>query len=434
MVKWALAAACVTISSPAVAQVDSLVRRAMELQAAGQGREAVALLLPFEAERAGDPDFDYVLGLSAADAGMPGVALPALQRVLAVQPGNVQARAEIARVYAMAGDIDTAQAEFNTVVSDPTLPDPVRQRFDSLVRNFGRQIAGGGTNVSGFAELEAGYDDNINQATAAGTITLPVFAFLGPATLGGTARRTESAFGQIQGGVSIQSALSRQTRIFASALGFYRDNEKSNTFDQAAITGTAGIGHTLDNRDVVSLSGQFQQFWLGGSGYRASYGVIGQYTHRLARGEGLSATLNYARLDYRGAPLRDADRYTAAIGYAGRTAYANLTGGAERTIRPAFRHYGNAFVGAQAGMEQPIHPRVAVLAGVAAEYRDYQGTDPLFLGGRRDTQIDATLGIRAVIAKGMSVRPRVTFTQNFSNFDLYDYRRVTASLGLRAEF
>lgn len=434
MVKWALAAACVTISAPAVAEVDALVRRAMELQAAGQAREAVALLLPFEAERAGDADFDYVLGLAAADAGMPGVALPALQRVLAVQPGNVQARAEIARVYAMAGDIDTAQAEFNTVIADPTLPDPVRQRFNGLVRDYGRQIAGGGTNLSGFVDLEGGYDDNINQATAAGTITLPVFAFLGPATLGATARRNGSAFGQAQGGLSVQAALSRETRIFASALGFYRDNEKNDTFDQAATTGTAGVGHTLANRDVVSLSGQVQQFWLGGSGYRASYGVIGQYTHRLARGEGLSATLNYARLDYRGAALRDADRFAASIGFAGRTSYATLTGGLEQTVRAPFRHYGHAFVGVQAGIEQPLQLRIAVMLGVAAEHRDHHGTDPLFLGGRRDTQIDASVGLRAMLAKGISVRPRATFTQNFSNFDLYDYRRVTASIGLRAEF
>lgn len=433
-VKWLLAAACLVVSTAAGAENDDLVRRAMALHAAGQSREALALLLPNEATRAGDPDFDYILGLAATDAGMPGVALPALQRVLAVQPGNVQARAEIARVYAMAGDIDTAQAEFNTVVSDPSLPDPVRQRFDGLVRTYTRQIAGGGTSLSGFADLEGGYDDNINQATAAGTVTLPVFAFLGPATLGSAARATGSAFAQAQGGLSVQAGLDRQTRLFASALGFYRDNERSRAFDQAALTGTAGIGHTLANRDVVSLSGQVQQFWLGGDGYRTSYGAIGQYTHRLPGGEGLSATLNYARLDYRGAPLRDADRYAASIGYAARTAVVSLTGGVERTIRSPFRHYGNRFIGGQGGFEQPLSSTIAVLGGVAVEHRDYDGSDPLFLGGRRDWQLDSSIGVRAIVAPGISIRPRVTLTRNFSNFALYDYRRVTASVGLRAEF
>ena len=434
VVKWALVAACVTISSTASAQVDALVRQAMELHAAGKPREAVALLLPFEAERAGDPDFDYALGLAAADAGMPGVALPALQRVLAKQPGNVQARAEIARVYAMAGDIDTARAEFDTVVADPSLPDPVRLRFDRLVRDYDRQLAGGGNVLSGFADLEAGYDSNINQATAAGTITLPAFAFLGPATLGSAARRIDAGFGQIQGGLSAQSGLGRQTRAFASVLGSLRQNADNKDFAQAALTGTIGIGHTLANRDVISFSGQAQRFWLGHAPYRASYGAVGQFTHRLPRGEALSLAASFTRLDYHRDALRDADRYAVSVTYAGRTLYAALSGGAERTLRAPARHLGNDFVGLQLGSEYPLSTRLALTGSAGVDYRNYAGADPLFLKGREDVQIDASIGLRAIVATGLSLRPRLSWTRNASNHDLYDYRRITASLGLRAEF
>ncbi|UZK65464.1 surface lipoprotein assembly modifier [Sphingomonas sp. M1-B02] len=423
-----------TISSMAAAQSDELVGRAMALHAGGQARAAVELLLPFEAQRAGDPDFDYALGLAAADANLPGVALPALQRVLAKQPGNVQARAEIARVYAMAGDIDTARAEFDTVVADPSLPDPVRQRFDRLVRDYDREIAGGGNTLSGFADLEAGYDGNINQATAAGTVTLPAFAFLGPATLGGSARRIDAAFGQLQGGISAQNALGRQTRAFASVLGFIRDNAENSAFDQAALTGTIGIGHTLANRDVLSLSGQVQQYWLGHDPFRASFGAIGQFTHRLAGGEALSFAASYTRLDYHRDRLRDADRFAGSITYAGRIVYAALSGGTERTLQNPARHLGNDFVGIQTGTEYPLSRSIALTGAAAFEYRDYAGADPLFLRGRRDSQLDASIGLRAVVATGISLRPRVSWTRNASNNDLYDYRRVTASLGLRAEF
>ncbi len=431
---WLVSAACIVQPGIARAKVDDLVRQAMAAQTAGRPRVAVDLLLPHERARAGDPDFDYALGLAAADSGQPGIALPALQRVLAVQPGNVQARAEIARVYAMAGDVDTARAEFDTVVADPSLPDPVRQRVDRLARTYARQISGGGTDLSGFVDAEGGYDSNINQATAATTITLPVFAFLGRATLGGAARATNSAFGQVQGGVSVQHGLDRQARLFASALGFYRDNTAGNAFDQAAVAGTVGAGYTLANRDVVSVSGQAQQFWLGREGYRSGYSIIGQYTHRLAGGNALSGTLNVTRLDYRDAPLRDANRYSAAIGYADRTIFTSMTGGIERTLRAPFRHFGNDFVGIQAGTEYPLSRRVAVIGNMAAEYRHYLGDDPLYLGGRHDIQIDAAIGLRAILTEGVSLRPRVTVTRNDSNFALYDFRRVTASIALRAEF
>src|SRR3546814_13654886 len=95
--------------------------------------------------------------MAALDAGRYGESVIALQRVLAVQPNNAPARAELARAYALAGDIDTARAEFATVVDDPSLPDPVRQRFTGFVRQFDKQISGGGSDVSGFFAVRAGY-------------------------------------------------------------------------------------------------------------------------------------------------------------------------------------------------------------------------------------------------------------------------------------
>src|SRR3546814_7154265 len=91
--------------------------------------------------------------MAALDAVRSGQAVLALQRVLAVQPNNAPARAELARAYALAGDIDTARAEFATVVDDPSLPDPVRQRFTGFVRQFDKQLSGGGSDVSGFFDV-----------------------------------------------------------------------------------------------------------------------------------------------------------------------------------------------------------------------------------------------------------------------------------------
>ncbi|MXP10283.1 tetratricopeptide repeat protein [Altererythrobacter halimionae] len=139
-------------------------------------------------ERAGDPAFDYQLGIAALDAGRYGEAIIALQRVLAVQPDNAAARAELARAYALAGDIDTARQEFASVVEDPSLPDPVRQRFAGFVRQLDKQIAGGGSDVSGFLDARAGYDSNVNAATDLDTIVIPLFSFLGPGTLGPLSR------------------------------------------------------------------------------------------------------------------------------------------------------------------------------------------------------------------------------------------------------
>ncbi|MES2755284.1 MAG: tetratricopeptide repeat protein [Pseudomonadota bacterium] len=436
----ALATALLLAATPAAAQTapakapDPVVAQAVALQAQGKPKAAYDLLAPLVGTRAGDPDFDYALGLAAADSGRSGVAIAAFQRVLAVQPNNAPARAEIARVYAMAGDIDTARAEFQTVVGDPTIPDPVRQRLGRLVRDYDQAIAGGGDAFDGFVDGEIGYDSNVNTATNLTSITLPVFAFLGPASLSGAATRNDDIYGQAQAGLSASTGLSRQTRGFVSVLGSYRDNFDSAGFDQGAVTGTAGLSHRTATGDSVSLSGQAQRFWLGQDGYRFSAGAIGQYTHRLSGGRALAGQLQYFRFNYDGDRLRDANRFAGTITYADRTAFAALGGGVEKTVRNGARNLGYAFAAGQLGTEYPVADTIALLAGASAEYRDYDASDPLFLKGRRDTQLDATLGLRFALGDGISVRPRATFTRNFSNIDLYQYSRVTGAVGLRLEF
>jgi tetratricopeptide (TPR) repeat protein len=422
------------ISSPAWGQADDEVQRAMALHKGGNVASAFAVLSAVESSRAGDPEFDYALGLVAVDAGQRGRAIIALQRVLSVQPGNAQARAEIARAYALSGDIDTARAEFNTVINDPSIPDPVRQRFDQLVRGYDQQIAGGAARATGFVDIEGGYDSNINAATNLTTIALPAFSFLGAATLGGTARRIDAGFGQIQGGVSGDVGMRRQTKAYVSLLGLYRDAFAGRSFDQAALTGTGGIAYTAANRNVVSLSGQVQQFWLARSAYRTSCGAIAQYTAALKGGRALSIAGQYSFLDYKTDKLRNADRYGLTVTYADRTYSLSAGGGREATRKAAGRHLGYSYAQAAAAYEVPLSARIALTGSLGIEHRNYRDTDPLFLAGRLDTQIDASLGLRFVVARGISLRPRVSYTRNDSNLALYKYERVTASLSLRGEF
>ena len=136
------------LSTTVHAKVDDHVQQALALTNAGRSADAYNLLLPELAQRASDPDFNYAYGLAALDSGHVADAILAFQRVLAVRPGNVEARAEIARAYALSGDVDTARAQFDTVLQDPTLPDPVRQRFTRLVRDYSKTINGSNANLS----------------------------------------------------------------------------------------------------------------------------------------------------------------------------------------------------------------------------------------------------------------------------------------------
>ncbi len=425
---------CVPTLAAAEEPVGELISQALKLHSAGKAEAAFKLLLPEVATRAGNPDFDYALGMAAADSGHLGEAIIALQRVIAVQPDNAQARAELARSYALSGDVDTAKREFESVSADPAVPDPVRNRFNRLIKDYDKQIKGGGNAVTGFFEAESGYDSNINTATDATSITLPVFAFLGPATLSGAARNIHDGFYQIQGGISGSTALGRQTRLYLSGLGNWRDNFQSSQFDQASLTGSVGVAHSFHNGDALSLSGQAQKFWLGHAGFRSSYGVIGQFTKRLSDNRALAISAQFIRLDFDGGATMDADRYGLSVNYSGKSVYFGVGGGREKTLQAASDHLSHYYATGQIGTEVALSSKLVLLAGASIEHRAYEAADPLFLVRRKDTQFDGTLGLRYALTKAVSVRPRVTYTRNVSNIPLNDYDRVTASLGVRFEF
>lgn len=425
-----MAGACLSIAvlpSAAYAQDNTQLSEA-------EAQAQYKALAAEETSRAGDPAFDYQLGITALDAGYYGEAVIAFQRVLAVEPDNAPARAELARAYALAGDIDTARAQFATVMDDPSLPDPVRQRFTGFVRQFDKQISGGGSDVSGFVEASSGHDSNINAATDLTQITIPLFAAFGPGTLGAGARAQDDEYWEMGAGVSGVSAISRQDRVFASALGNYHDNFDSAAFDIASLTGTAGYAHSFANRDVISLSAQVQKFWLGQSSYRTAYGAIAQYTHRLAGGKALTLSGQYNRLDFNTDPLRDADRFSLGVGYVTRHMSASVTAGHEETLAQAGDAQSNSFATANIGAELPIGEGVAVVAGAAFDMRRYDQADVLFLTKRQDERLDASLGLKVAVLPNVIFNPRASFSRNWSNIALYDFDRWTVSAGLRFEF
>ena len=132
--------------------------------------------------------------------------------------------------------------------------------------------------------------------------------------------------------------------------------------------------------------------------------------------------------------MRSADRLSATMGYTGRTLFANLAGGTERPRAIGGRQLGFDFVSLGAAFEVPVADRLAVTGSAAIEYRGYRDIDPLFLGKRSEWQADAALGVRYALTDRLSVRPRITYTRNDSNFALYSYDRFTASVSLRIEY
>ena len=118
---------------------------------AGRHAAAYALLAPHESERAGDPEFDLLLGIAALETGRHTRAVFALKSVLAVQPDNPRALAEIGRAYLALGESESARRELQAVRAQ-NVPSDVARSIDRLLSAVDRAPPAAQSAVTGYLE------------------------------------------------------------------------------------------------------------------------------------------------------------------------------------------------------------------------------------------------------------------------------------------
>ena len=203
---------------------DAVLDEARALMGQNKAAAAFALLDPLEEDRSGDPEFDYLLGIAALDSGEFTRAIFALERVLAVEPGNDIARAEIARAYFLVGERGTARLEFQTVRQSAGAPARALQVIDKYLELLerARPPTELGTTYAGYVDVTLGYDSNINSATDQKAVLIPVLAPIfggGPFPLPGNASEIDHGFTTVAAAVDVAHAFVESWRIIGGARG-----------------------------------------------------------------------------------------------------------------------------------------------------------------------------------------------------------------------
>jgi hypothetical protein len=437
------AISAVLIAAAAMAALPSWsadLNQARKLLAGGQAASAYALLATELTKEADNPEFNYVLGLAASDSGRAADAVAAFERVLAVQPGHLQARAELGRAYIALNEPEAARRELNTVQAQGSVPADVRRTLDRYVSALDTSLSGGGTRVSGQLSLSGGYDSNVNNSTSDPRILIPAFAALGFATLAPSAVAQEDGFAQAAGRLSLVHGLSVNQRLVIDITGSYRVNGTQSTFDQGLLGATIGFAHVTPDDGTFTLSGQAQAYFVGGDDYRNAFGALGQWT--VTRGDydvGLYA--QYLNLSFPGNTAQDANRYALGVTM-GRAvslpwqsyAFGSVYGGQEITENAAFDNLSYTYAGARLGLEMKPAPRWTITTSVAAETNQYLSNEPLFLKARDTVRTDIDLTVRYLLQERLSLGLNLTYTNANSNIPLYDYNRVATMLTLSHDF
>lgn len=417
---------------------DPVLEGAKRFMAEKNPRAAYELLLPLQAARAGEPEYDFLLGLAALDNGKASEAVFALERVLAVNPNHTQARAEIARAYFMLGERQTAKQEFESVqkMGVPAEAEPMIQKFLDAIEQLASSER---TQVRGYVELALGRDTNVNSATSGSQVAVPAFGgaifTLAPASV-----KQEDNFGSIGAGVSVRHPLSKELALFGGLNLNKKINDTQDQFDTGSWDGNAGIALTRE-KNVFSAAFQANNFYVDNTRFRDAYGVTGQWQHNYDARNQASAYLQYTELRYPGQEIRDARRYVGGVAYAHAFAgkmnpvgFAGIYLGEEREKAAGVPRLGHELIGMRLGGQITYNDKTTVFANGSVESRRYGGPEPFFLATRDDTQYDLRIGANYVPARYWTVTPLVSFTHNDSNIEINTFRRNVFSVTVRRAF
>jgi len=414
---------------------DAPLERAKQLLVERQPKQAYEVLAPLEPQRAGDPEFDYLLGIAALDSGEIERAIFALERVLAVQPDNALARAEIARAYYLAGERDTARQEFENVKHE-RIPEKARETVDRYLSAIAALEV---TRVQAYIEMGIGSDSNVNAATASSQIAIPSLGGV-IATLNPGATQNSDLFTGLAGGVNFTHKLTDSWSAVGSAAAtgnFYRD---ATDFNRLTLDGSLGARWARD-ADAVTVGALAQDFRLQNDRYRDAWGGVAQWQHSYDERRQITGYLQHARLHYPSQSVRDADRDIAGIGYAQAFAgaytpvlYASVYAGQEKERDSQFPWLGHKPAGVRLGGQATLGNGWSASGSLAFEQRRYNGADPTFLETRRDNELDVGAGVGYLIRAGVTLLGQVSHADSDSNIQLYKFRRTVGLISVRFNY
>ena len=415
-----------TVTVTAGPELRALLGRAEAALAGGDAATARELLAAREHDFAGNPLYDYVLGVAALDSGHTTDAILALQRAVAVAPGYSGARMELARAYFENGQAARARPLFAALLNENP-PPGVREVIDRYLAAIDAGPATPPSRLQPYAELIAGYDDNANGST-------DDQQFLG-FTLSPENLATESAFFEAGAGLDWINPASATLAWQLGARVGYRSNPDASFVDSGVLSGLAGanwrrgaaFGHLRLDAYAATRDGESNEAYTG---------IDAALGRHINERWDLQLALRSGALRYdESIEVLDVNRTLYALGVSWRiAARGRLTLeaiGGQDSERQSGSPYGNSKSGVRLGFSAPLGRTAFLFGSLGSLTSDYDGQ--FFGSAREDDQLTSVLLLefRDVWTEGLTVAPRLRYIDNDSDVALYDYDRTEFGLLFR---
>lgn len=427
---------CAVLAPTAHAEVDALVRDALALSDGGQGRAAYDMLEPQEANRAGDPDFDTVFGISANQVGEHARAIMALERVMLVQPRNGRARAELGRAMFAVGDAKSARALLDEAKAQGA-PAEVAATIDMFLRAIDRVEAERTSSVRAYVEASFGSDSNVATGPASANVAVPALGgaifVLAPANV-----KQHATFYSFGAGASGRYIIDSRLSVIGGLNFTQRNHPDDSLFNNTQLAINGGVSYRA-NKDEYTAVLTHDDYLVSGTTARVQNGIVAEWTNRHAETSQYGSYAQFSRLHYPGSTFRDANRFVVGGSYAQQVssslvAYGGLYLGQENELSSIRPDQGHRLYGFRAGGQMTFSPEWNGFAGLTYEHRKYGGPHVTFGVVRSDDQSSINFGANWSGVKDWRITPQISYTRIKSNIPINDYDRTLISVTARREF
>ena len=459
-----LAALAATAPLPSMAQTptssampggDALLAEAKSLIEEKRAAAAFAKLAPLEPKRAGEPAFDYWLGVAAFESGRLERAAIAFERALVVDPEFDSARIELGRTYLRMGSLDLAQQEFRRLLPRTSRPEG-KQLLESYLAEIARLKAKQKLSTKGFVELGAGHDTNLSSTTGSFSDAIRTsFGLSGILPSGNSIKRSDS-FGVLNTGGDLVWRYREDRTFFATAGARLRSYKDFNDFQYGLVDLT--VGHELRyGTSSLSYVAFGQAFRQDGAfvdtiantritNDRNSGGATLDWRTEIASNAQLTLGMQGSVYRYRSNPTQDTDQGTlnATVTFQPEALYGStfgvgVFGGKDRAKRPLIagtstdvsrRNVGLRLF-AQTDARDPFSATASVGYSQRRDDSPYSRASLVEYG--RDRLLDANLRLSWRFADRWMAAPYLAYVRNESNIALYNFSKSEGGIIIRFE-
>jgi tetratricopeptide (TPR) repeat protein len=388
-------------------------------------------------ELMGDPLFDYFYGVAAVEAGHASLGVLSLERVLLNDPNNDLVRLELARAYYAQGEYQRAKDEFEAVKkSQPPagVVSTINVYLDDIKAKEGQYK----TTYGVYVELGAGYNNNVNAATAVTNITLP---FIGPVALGSSSQPQKSMFGYTSIGANVSIPVDTNVSIFANANNSAQRYSQTDGYDLNVTNATTGV-KINDGRNTYKIAGFGSIAQMDQTPVPNTYGAGGEFTRQLTETDSVMAAVGASVLQYPSEfNAYNSNLKIATVGY--RKLFPTTTwkpvvdfsvNAGKQSNTSDRPDLGRNIAGGNIQVSMLPSEKVGITVGAGYAQSNYGANDLLYQANRKDNLYSGNAVLQYKLTKDLSARMEVTYYNNLSNLNLYGYEQWTGAIKLRYDW